>query len=271
MAVERTPVVFVHGLWLHSTSWGPWVEVFREAGYEPVAPEWPGTPDTVAAARANPASAGGYGITAIADHYADLIAGLPAKPIVVGHSFGGLIAQNLLGRGVAAAAVAIDAAPIKGVLFLPLSALRVASIALRNPANYKGAVSLTRDQFRYGFGNQLSAQESEELFEKWTIPSPGKPLFEAATANFTMNSPAKVDTTNATRGPLLLVAGGKDHTVPLPVVKSAHKLYHRSPAMTEFKEFADRGHSLVIDRGWREVADYALSWLKNRAASPASP
>jgi pimeloyl-ACP methyl ester carboxylesterase len=265
MADERTPVVFVHGLWLHSTSWGPWVDLFREAGYEPVAPEWPGTPDTVEAARANPASAAGYGITAIADHYADLIATLPTRPIVVGHSFGGLIVQNLLGRGVAAAGVAIDAAPIKGVLFLPLSALRVASIALRNPANYKGTVALTRDQFRYGFGNQLSAKESEELFEKWTIPSPGKPLFEAATANFTMNSPAKVDTTNATRGPLLLIAGGKDHTVPESVVRSAHKLYHRSPAVSEFKEFPDRGHSLVLDHGWREIADYALSWLRAKS------
>ena len=158
----------------------------------------------------------------------------------------------------------IDAAPIKGVIYLPPSALRVASVALRNPANRKRAVSLTKEQFRYGFGNVLSEAESTDLYERWAIPSPGKTLFEAATANLSRNSPAKVDTRNATRGPLLLIAGGKDHTVPPSVVKSTRKLYHKSSAVTDLREFPDRGHSLTIDSGWQVVADSVLGWLKER-------
>jgi pimeloyl-ACP methyl ester carboxylesterase len=161
--------------------------------------------------------------------------------------------------------VAIDAAPIKGVLNLPVSALKVASIALRKPANRNLAISLTADQFRYGFGNALSGQESAELYDRWTVPSPGKPLFEAALANFTPRSPAAVNTANKTRGPLLLTAGGKDHTVPPAITTSTRKLYHKSPAITDFIEFPDRGHSLTIDHGWREVAQAALDWLSQRS------
>ena len=201
MATESTPVVFVHGLWLHASSWDAWVEKFKAAGYEPSAPGWPGDSDTVEETRRQSERVAGYGIDAVVDHYAELIGSLETKPIAIGHSFGGLIVQRLLGQDLAAAAVAIDPAPIKGVLSLPPSALKVASIALRNPANKKRAVSLTHDQFRYGFGNQLSAEESEALFEKWTIPSPGRPLFEAAFENFSRNSPAKVATDNQTRGP----------------------------------------------------------------------
>lgn len=207
----------------------------------------------------------GYGIDAVVAHYAEHIAGLGAKPIVIGHSFGGLIVQRLLGENLAAAGVAIDPAPIKGILYLPPSALRVASIALRNPANRKRAVSLTRKQFRYGFGSALSAEESDELYERWTIPSPGKPLFEAATANFAPRSPAKVDTKNASRGPLLLTSGGKDRTVPPAVVKATRKRYRKSAAVTELIEFPDRGHSLVLDSGWRDVADATVSWLRKHS------
>ncbi len=264
MATESTPVVFIHGLWLHASSWEPWVEKFRAAGYEPSAPGWPGDSDTVEETRSQPDRVAGYGIDAIVAHYAELIGALEAKPIAIGHSFGGLIVQRLLGQDLAAAAVAIDPAPIKGVLSLPPSALRVASIALRNPANRKRAVSLTHDQFRYGFGNQLSAEDSEALFEKWTIPSPGRPLFEAALANFTGASPAKVATDNQSRGPLLVTAGGKDHTVPASISHSTVKLYRKSSAITDLKEFPKRGHSLTIDSGWEEVADAALAWLKER-------
>lgn len=260
-----TPVVFIHGLWLHSTSWQPWVDLFREAGYDPIAPEWPGGPDTVAEARANPDAVAPYGVEAVANHYAEIIAGLPEKPVVIGHSFGGLLAQNLAGRGLTAAAVAIDPAPIKGVLALPVSALRVASIALKNPANRNKAVSLTAEQFRYGFGNALSIEESNELFEKWAIPSPGRPLFEAALANFNPNAPTKINTANTTRGPLLLTSGGHDHTVPPAIVHGTHKLYAKSSAVTEIKTFADRGHSLTIDHGWQEVAQSALDFLKTHS------
>ena len=265
MAPAGTPVVFIHGLWLHATSWGPWVELFREAGYAPVAPGWPGTQPTVEEARQRPDSVAGKGIDDVVEHYAKIIGGLDAKPAVIGHSFGGLIAQRLLGQNLAAAAVAIDAAPIKGVLALPLSALRVASIALRNPANRKRAVSLTPEQFRYGFGNALPEQESAELYQRWTVPSPGRPLFEAAFAGFSPRSPAKVDTGNRTRGPLLLIAGGEDRTVPPAITKSTRKLYHKSPAVTDYQEFAGRGHSLALDSGWREVADSALKWLGERS------
>ena len=257
-----TPVVFIHGLWLHATSWQPWIEKFTAAGYDPIAPEWPGGADTVAAARANPDAVAPYGVTEVADHYAGIIADLAEPPIVIGHSFGGLLVQNLLGRGVAAAGVAIDPAPIKGVLALPFSALRVASIALRNPANRKKAVSLTPAEFRYGFGNALSVEESHELFEKWAIPSPGRPLFEAATANFVPNAATKVATDNATRGPLLLTSGGHDHTVPPAVVTGTLKQYSRSKAVTELKLFPNRGHSLTVDHGWEEVAQASLDFLK---------
>jgi non-heme chloroperoxidase len=208
--------------------------------------------------------AAGKGIDEIVEHYAQIIAGLSARPVVVGHSFGGLIAQRLLGQDLAAAAVAIDPAPIKGVIFLPPSALRVASIALRRPANRNEAVSLTAEQFRYGFGNAVGEQESGELYQRWAIPSPGRPLFEAAMANFAPHSPAKVNTGNKTRGPLLITAGGRDHTVPAAISHATRRLYHKSPAVTDLREFPDRGHSLTIDHGWREVAQTVLDWLNER-------
>ena len=256
-----TPVVFVHGLWLHPDSWSPWLDLFRGAGYEPLAPGWPGDADTVEETRAHPESNAGHGIDDVVQHYAALIGKLDTKPVVIGHSFGGLIAQKLLGQNRAAAGVAIDAAPIKGVLTLPVSSLRVASVALRNPANRNRAIMLTAEQFRYGFGNAIPAAESDELHERWAIPGPGKPLFQAASANFAPRSQAKVNTGNAERGPLLLVAGGKDHTVPASVTRATLKRYRKSAAVTHLEEFADRGHSLTIDSGWREVADRILAWL----------
>jgi pimeloyl-ACP methyl ester carboxylesterase len=262
MTGAPTPVMFVHGLWLHATSWADWVELFRDDGYAPIAPPWPGERATVAETRAEPADMARYGIAAIADHFARVIDTLDAKPIVIGHSFGGLIAQNLLGRNLAAAAVAIDAAPVKGVLPLPISALRVASAVLKNPANRKRTVALTAEQFRYGFTNMLSEQESGQLFQKWTVPSPGRPLFEAAFANFSPKSPAKVDTANTARGPLLLIAGEEDHTVPPVITRATLKLYRTSSAVTELVELKGRGHSLTIDSGWREVAETTRSWLK---------
>src|SRR4029077_16799082 len=268
MTQPGRPVVFVHGLWLHASSWGPWLELFQEAGYAPTAPGWPGDSDTVEQARRDPSQVAGKGINDVVDHYAQIIRGLEAPPVVIGHSFGGLIAQRLLGQDLAAAAVAIDPAPIKGVTFLPPSALRVASIALRRPANRNEAVSLTAEQFRYGFGNAVGEQESGELYEHWAIPSPGRPLFEAAMANFVPRSPAKVNTGNKTRGPLLITAGGRDHTVPAAISHATRRLYHKSPAVTDLREFPDRGHSLTIDHGWREVAQTALDWLKERVPEP---
>lgn len=260
------PVVFIHGLWLHASSWAPWLDLFEREGYAPVAPGWPGDPGTVEEARANPESIADHGIDEVVNHYAAIIRELPAPPIVIGHSFGGMIAQKLLGQDLAAAAVAIDAAQIKGVLPLPLSALRATLPVFKNPGNKHRAVFLTADQFRFAFGNAVSEEESVELFERWAIPAPGKPLFEAAAANFNPHSPGfKVDTGNASRGPLLLMSGGKDHTVPEAVVRATLKQYRHSDAVTDITDFPDRGHSLTIDSGWREVADTALEWLRRHS------
>ncbi|WP_433053537.1 alpha/beta hydrolase [Dactylosporangium sp. CS-033363] len=260
-----TPVLFIHGLWLHATSWDPWVQLFREAGYEPMAPGWPGDGETVEASRANPDAIGDHGIDDVVAHFAGIIERLPSAPILIGHSFGGMIAQKLLGQDRALAAIAIDAAQIKGVLPVPLSALRATLPVFKNPANRHRAVSLTPEQFRFAFTNEVSEQESEELFERWTIPAPGKPLFEAATANFDPHSPAKVATDNQNRGPLLLIASGKDHTVPESVTRATLKQYRHSEAVTDIITFPDRAHSLTIDSGWREVADTCLTWLKEQS------
>jgi alpha-beta hydrolase superfamily lysophospholipase len=255
------PVVFVHGLWLHAASWTPWVEMFKAAGYEPVAPGWPGEPTTVEEARAQPNLVANIGIDEATDHFAAIIAALDLPPVIIGHSFGGLIAEKLLGQGIGAAAVAIDPAQIKGVLPLPLAQLRAGLPALGNPANLHKAISLTKKEFRFGFGNALTEEESDELYDRWTIPSPARPLFQAAVANFVLHSPAKVDTANETRGPLLLISGTADHTVPDVVTRSTLKQYRDSTAVTELRQFEGRGHSLTIDNGWKELAETILNWL----------
>jgi pimeloyl-ACP methyl ester carboxylesterase len=264
MSAAPRPVVFIHGLWLHATSWDPWVSRVREAGYAPVAPGWPNEPSTVEAARENPDAVANIGIDDATGHFASVIDGLDQPPVIVGHSFGGLIAEKLLGQGVAAAAVAIDPAQIKGVLPLPLAQLRAGFPALGNPANLHKAVSLTAKEFRFGFGNALTPEDSDALYERWTIPSPARPLFQAAAANFSMHSEAKVDTENSTRGPLLLISGLEDHTVPDVVTRSTLKQYRSSTAVTELKQFEGRGHSLTIDNGWRDVADAVLAWLSDK-------
>jgi alpha-beta hydrolase superfamily lysophospholipase len=260
--MPATPVLFIHGLWIHASAWQPWIEHFDAAGYDASAPGWPGDPDTVEAARANPDALANKGIDDVAGHYAAIIRELPAPPIVIGHSFGGLIAEKLLGQGHGAAAVAIDPAQIKGVLPLPLAQLRAGLPGLGNPANLHKAVSLTRKEFRFGFGNALPEEESDALYDEWTIPSPARPLFQAAAANFVMHSQAKVNTENDTRGPLLLISGTKDHTVPDVVTRSTLKQYRDSTAVTELRQFEGRGHSLTVDSGWREVADAVLEWLR---------
>jgi pimeloyl-ACP methyl ester carboxylesterase len=267
MSTKTNPVIFIHGLWIHSSAWQPWQELFTERGYSVSAPGWPGDSDTVDATRANADALNDIGITEIVDHYAQIIGGggaHEAKPIAIGHSFGGLIAQELLAGGHVAAAVAIDPAPIKGVKALPLAQLRSAFPVLGNPANKHRTVSLNDKQFKYAFGNMLTEEESKELHDKWTIPGPGRPLFEDATANFHKDSPAKVDTHLVDRGPLLLTSGSEDHTVPLKVTKEVFGLYEKGGSDTEFHEFEGKGHSLTIDSGWREVADVALDWLARK-------
>jgi pimeloyl-ACP methyl ester carboxylesterase len=262
MNSNRRPVVFIHGMWLHSNSWTRWVELFDQAGYESIAPGWPGEPDSIEELRQHPELVANSSIDDITAHYTKIIKSLNTDPVIVGHSFGGLIAEKLIGEGIGVAAVAIDPAQIKGVLPLPIAQLRSALPALANPANLRKSVALTKKQFKFGFGNELSDEASDELFEKWAIPSAARPLFEAATANFSLHSQAKVNTANETRGPLLLISGLEDHTVPDVSTRSTLKQYRHSSALTEFEQFEGRGHSLTIDSGWREVAEAILQWVK---------
>lgn len=268
MSSKTNPVIFIHGLWIHSSAWAPWLDLFAERGYAVSAPGWPGDADTVAATRANADDLNDIGIAQVVEHYAALIDSAggkhESKPVIVGHSFGGLIAQELLAGGHAAAAVAIDPAPIKGVKSLPFAQLRSAFPVLSNPANRHRTVSLTPKQFHYAFGNAISEEESNALHEQWTIPGPGRPLFEDAAANFVRNSPAAVDTNLVDRGPLLLTSGTKDHTVPHKVTKEVFGRYGKGGSDTEFHEFEGRGHSLTIDSGWQDVADVALTWLDKK-------
>ncbi|HET6736367.1 alpha/beta hydrolase [Mycobacterium sp.] len=266
-----TDIVFIHGLWISHTAWQPWIEHFAANGHRAIAPRWPGEAETAAATRENPNAQAGFGIDQLNEHFAAVIEQFDTPPIAIGHSFGGLIAQKLLGQNKVAAAVAIDPAPIKGVKPLPLAQLRSAFPVLCNPLNRGRAKALTRQQFRYGFGNALTEAESDSLWEQWSIPSPGKPLFEAAMANFTPNSPAKVDTANTARGPLLITAGTADHTVPHVSVKATFKQYAKSAAITDFHEFDGAGHSLTVDHRWQEVAGVALSWLAEHRFTGANP
>jgi non-heme chloroperoxidase len=259
---KKNPIVFVHGLWLHVESWRPWIDFFRQNGYDASAVGWPGDAETTEATRRNAGAVAGYGVTEVADHIVQQLKTRADKPVLIGHSFGGLLVQNLLGRNLAAAAIAIDPAPIKGVYQLPLSALRAVFPALRNPLNFRRAVSLSEAQFRFGFTNAVSEQEARDLYARYAMPAPARPIFQVATATFNPNSATKVNVANGKRGPLLLIAGSRDNTVPPVLVRSALRMYRKSPAVTEFKEFAGRGHSLVIDSGWRELAEYCLGWLR---------
>jgi pimeloyl-ACP methyl ester carboxylesterase len=262
--MAKNSVLFIHGLWLHQTSWASWESFFNEAGYETMAPGWPGDLPTVDEARANPDSVANKGIEDITEQMRSVIESLESAPILIGHSFGGMIVEKLLGEGRGAAGVAIDAAQIKGVLPLPLSSLKSTLPVFKNPTNKHKSVMLTAEQFEYSFGNAVPPEESQELYDRWAVPSPGRPLFEAAVANFSLHSPDKVATKNSERGPLLLMMGGQDHTVPEAITKSTLKQYKHSSAVTDLLEFEDRGHSLTIDHGWREIAQASLEWLQKQ-------
>jgi len=257
--MAKRSIIFIHGLWIHTSSWQPWLDFFNQHGYETLNPAWPGDSPTVIECRANPQSIANKGVTEIADSYASVIASLPEPPIVIGHSFGGLVAQVILGRGIAAAGIAIDPAPIKGVWQLPLSALKASFPVLGNPFNLKKSVSLTFNQFRYGFANAIPEEEARELYDRWTIPAPCRPLFQAATATFA-GSETKVNTANTSRGPLLITGGEKDHIAP-PILGKASVKKYNSSVISEFKLFEGRGHSLIVDHGWKEIAAYSFAWL----------
>jgi non-heme chloroperoxidase len=258
----RTPVVFVHGLWLLPSSWDRWAKLFEDNGYVALTPGWPDDPETAEEAAEHPEVFAGKSIGQVADHFETIIRGLNRKPAIIGHSTGGLLTQILAGRGLAAVSVAIDPAPFRGVLPLPISALKSSSPVLRNPANRNRAVPLTYEQFRYAFANAVSEDEAKQLYDTYAVPTPGKPLFQAAAANLNPWTEAKVDTKNPDRGPLLLISGERDHTVPWAIVNASYKQQQDNQGVTEIEKIPGRGHALIIDSGWREVADTALGFVQ---------
>jgi pimeloyl-ACP methyl ester carboxylesterase len=263
----RAPVVFVHGLWLLPSSWDRWAEVFEDAGYTALTPGWPDDPETVEEANERPEVFAKKTIGQVADHFEEIVRGLDLKPAVIGHSFGGLLTQILAGRGCAAVSVAIDPAPFRGVLPLPVSSLKSAFPVLHNPANRNRAVPLAYEQFRFGFANAVSEEEAKELYEAYAVPASGAPLFQAATANLNPWTEAKVKSKNPERGPLLIISGEKDNTVPWSIANASYKRQKRNEGVTEIVELPGRGHALTIDSGWREVADTALAFVQRFAPS----
>jgi non-heme chloroperoxidase len=257
----RRPVVFVHGLWLLPSSWDRWAKLFEDNGYVALTPGWPDDPETVEEAAEHPDVFAGKSIGQVADHFETIIRGLNRKPAIIGHSTGGLLAQILAGRGVAAVTVAIDPAPFRGVLPLPISTLKSSFPVLGNPANRNRAVPLTYEQFRYAFANAVSEDEAKQLYNTYAVPSPGKPLFQTAAANLNPWTEAKVDTKNPDRGPLLLISGELDNTVPWAIVNASYKQQQDNQGVTEIEKIPGQGHALTIDSGWREVADKALAFV----------
>jgi non-heme chloroperoxidase len=264
-ATGLTPVVFIHGLWLLPSSWDRWAGVFEEAGYAPLTPGWPDDPQTVEQANAKPEVFAHKSVGDVAEHFGEVISKLKTRPALVGHSFGGLLAQILAGRGVAAASVSISPAPFRGVLPLPVSALKSASPVLGNPANRNRAVPLTYEQFRFAFANAVDGEEAKQLYSTFAVPAAGLPLFQAATANLNPWTEVKVNSKNPDRGPLLIISGDKDHTVPWSIANAAYKKQKRNKGVTEVVELPNRGHALTIDNGWRTVADRALEFVKRFA------
>jgi pimeloyl-ACP methyl ester carboxylesterase len=262
-ATGRTPVVFIHGLWVLPSSWDRWADLFEGAGYAAVTPSWPDDPETVEEARAHPEVLAKKTLGQVADHTAEVIGRLEKKPAVMGHSTGGLLAQIIADRGLSAATVAIDPGPFRGVLPLPISALRASSPVLRNPLNRGRAVTLTLDQFKYGWTNALDDdEEAERLYEQYHVAGPGVALMQMANANLNPRTDAKLDPKNPDRGPLLILDGENDHTVPWAIANASFKRQRKNPSVTEIQKVPHRGHSLTIDSGWREVAERALAFVK---------
>ena len=259
-------IVLIHGLWVTALSWEHWIERYTARGYNVIARGWPGMDVSIEELRRDPTAIANVGVTEIVDHFDRIIRELDRPPVLIGHSFGGLIVEILLDRGLGTAGVAIDPAPVKGILNLPLSTLRVSFPVLRNPANVHRATELTPEQFHYAFTNTLTEEEAAQVFERYEVPGPGRVLFQAGLANFNPHAPTRVDFDNSDRAPLLLIAGGKDHIAPASVTRANYELFSKSRAITEFKEFPERSHFTIGEPGWEAVADYALDWALRNAA-----
>jgi pimeloyl-ACP methyl ester carboxylesterase len=268
-ASGTTPVVFIHGLWLLPSSWANWAEFFKEAGYAPLTPDWPDDPETVELARANPQAFANKTLKQVAEHTADVIGRLEERPAVIGHSTGGLLAQMLAGRGLSAATVAIDPGVFRGVLPLPLSTLKASGPFLLDPRNRRRSITLTFEQFKYGWANALPEDEARRLYDSYHVAAPGIALAQMGNANLNPWTESKVDTTNPDRGPLLILDGEKDHTVPWAIANATYKRQRHNAAVTEIKKMPDRGHALTIDHGWQEVAQTSLHFVSRFV--PAKP
>jgi pimeloyl-ACP methyl ester carboxylesterase len=261
-ASGNTPVVFIHGLWLLPSSWANWSDFFKQAGYSPLTPDWPDDPATIEEARAHPDVLAKKTLKQVADHTTEVINGLEQKPVLMGHSTGGLLAEMLAGQGLAAATVAIDPGVFRGVLPLPASVLKSAGPFLINPLNRGRAITLTFDQFVYAWANRLEEKEAKELYDTFHVAGSGVSLAQMGNANLNPWTESKVDTENPDRGPLLIIEGEEDHTVPWAIANAAYKRQKRNPGVTEIVKIPDRGHSLTIDHGWRDVAETALDFVK---------
>jgi pimeloyl-ACP methyl ester carboxylesterase len=270
MGQKPNTIVLIHGLWMTGLSWEHWVKHYSDKGYRVINRSWPGMEGDIQELRRDPRGIATLGVDEVVDHYEDIIKALDSPPIIMGHSFGGLMTQILLDRGLGAAGVAIDSAPVKGILILPFSTIKVAVPALRNPANNHRAVPLTAEQFHYAFTNTLTEEESLPIFERYAVPGPDHMLFQASFANFNPNAATTVNFYNDTRAPLLLIAGGKDHIAPASVTKANFNLYRKSKAVTEYKEFPERPHFTIGAPGWEQVADYALDWAVRHASGNLS-
>jgi pimeloyl-ACP methyl ester carboxylesterase len=256
----RTPVVFVHGLWLLPSSWDRWRVVFEDAGYATLAPGWPDDPQTVEDADARREVSASKTVGEIADHFDDVIRKLDVKPAIIGHSFGGLLTEILAGRGLAAVSVAISPAPIRGVLPLPISALHAGAPVLRNPLNRHRAIPLTFEQFRYCFANAVDEGEAKQLYEIFAVPGSGE--LQAGSATLDPWTEVKVRSKSPARGPMLIISGSRDRTVPWAIAKASFKKQKRNKSVTEIVKVADRGHALTIDHDWRDVAETAADFVR---------
>jgi pimeloyl-ACP methyl ester carboxylesterase len=257
-------VVFIHGLWMTPLCWEHFEEHFAAQGYHVMAPAWPGHDGDIGKVRDNaPTALAGLGLADIVSHFEKIVRPMDEQPILVGHSFGGLIVQILLDRGLGAAGIGMDSAPPKGVNRVPLAQLKASWPAIRRPANRHRVVALTFKQYKFGFANTMPEDEARRAYERYAVPDTARLLFQAALADLMRNAPTEIDYNDGLRKPLLLIAGGKDHTVPASVSKSNFHKYTHSSAVTDYHEFADRSHNIILEKGWEEVADYASEWLKD--------
>ena len=268
----QIPLMLVHGAWLSARSWENFAGYFGERGFAVSAPEWPRKHGDVEELRENEEALAGLGLSEIVDHYEQLIRGLDASPVLIGHSFGGLIVELLLDRGLGRAGVALSPAPPKGILLLPFSSLKAASPALAHPSRWHGTVPLTLEEFTYGFVNTYSPEEAAAAYERYAVPETGQIFYEAGFANFHLHPPTKLHFENGDRAPLLIVGAEQDHTVPASVSATQYRKYEKSPARTEYLEFEGRPHLFVVGEGWEEVAEAIDGWLgKVLAATAGEP